>query len=63
MEYITINVKTKEGKMLFDSIRKHKAVKVLRLPNSETKQALRKAKMGEVEVIKDVKKWFDNIMK
>lgn len=60
MTYITIDIKTKEGKALFESIRKHRSVKVLKHPNEETKQALRDAKAGKgVKKMGKVSDWFE----
>lgn len=63
MQYLTIDIKTREGKQLFETIKKHKAVKILRTPNEETKEALRQAKAGKGELVSDVHKWFKNILK
>ena len=61
MTYLTINTKTKEGKELWEAIRKHSAVKELRTLNEETRQALRDAKAGGkgVKEIKDTHSWLN----
>lgn len=62
MAYFSIDTKTTEGKKLWESIRKNKAVKELRTPNEVTKQALIDAKAGKVKEIINTSDWLKKLL-
>lgn len=62
MIYLSIDNKSAESKRFIETLRKRKDVTIHMHPNEETKQALRDAKAGKGEVIKDVKLWFKKIL-
>ncbi|MBS1781850.1 MAG: hypothetical protein JSS78_02170 [Bacteroidetes bacterium] len=62
MTYLTIDDRTKEGKELVKMLQSKKPVHILHHPNEKTRKALRDAKAGKGEVIKDIGAFFKKVL-